>query len=105
MAHIDSNDFDVSEPNCVGAFQGSPMLGPNSVSGGTLIGCFFFSGNVVASAGGVMTFKLTRVADFSTDQTVAFGFGGPGGTQFSDSGIAVNLVAANDLTVSPGVNP
>lgn len=91
----------VSSPACAGLFTGGTQLGPAPVTGGTALGCVLLSGFVTGPTGPAMTFQLTRVEDFTDDQVVTFGVGGPLGTIYSDSGVTMDPGPTNQLIVRP----
>jgi hypothetical protein len=97
-----SVDVTVTEPACVGIFSGATVLAPSTVAGGTMIGCFFLSGDVSGPTGDVMSFKVRRVGTgnplitFGLAGQVATGFG----TEFSDAGKSIGPGAVNTLQVT-----
>jgi hypothetical protein len=91
----------VSSPACAGLFTGATHLGPAPVTGGTAIGCVLLSGFVTGATGPVITFEITRIEDFTTDQVVTFGVGGPLGTNYSENGITMDPGPTNRLIVRP----
>jgi len=97
-----SAELQVSSPACAGIFTGGTELGPALVTGGTAIGCVLFAGQVSGPTGVAMTFELTRIGNFNTDQIVAFGLGEPLGTIYSDSGNTIDPGITNQLIVRPG---
>jgi len=96
-----SAELQVSSPACAGIFTGGLLLGPGQVTGGTVIGCFLLTGDVSGPTGAVMTFELTRIGDFTTDQVVAFGVEGPLGTMYSADGFTIDPGITNHLVVRP----
>ena len=93
--------LEVSSPVCTGLFQGATSLPTVEMSGGTLIGCFFLSGDVKNTDGAVITFQLTRVGDFSQEQVLTLGLKGGTGTQFSDNGRPISPGLTDQLMVKP----
>jgi len=93
--------LEVSSPVCTGIFQGATSLPTVRMSGGTLIGCFFLSGNVESTDGAVITFRLTRVGNFSAEQVLTLGLKGGTGTQFSDAGRPIGPGLTDQLMIKP----
>lgn len=94
-------ELQVSSPACAGLFTGATQLGPAPVTGGTAFGCVLLAGEVTGPTGPVMTFELTRLENFTTDQVVTLGVGGPLGTNYSENGSIMDPGLTNRLIVRP----
>jgi hypothetical protein len=91
-------EFAVTNPQCVGIFDGAIFLEPTAITGGTLIGCYFRIGDVRGTTGIVMTFVLARAG--VGNPTITFGLTGAFATMFSDVGSSVGPGTTNTLQVT-----
>jgi uncharacterized repeat protein (TIGR01451 family) len=103
--------LDISDPTCIGIFSGGlsfPLTG-NIPGIGNLTGCTRTDG-ATGTTGDVMTFRITRVGDFTEPQVVRFGVGtdcggdvddNELGTQFFKAGVPVCPGVTNTFTVEP----
>ncbi len=95
----------VTSVACVGIFNGATVVAPSATTGGTLVGCQFFTAgqNVSAVTGNVLTFVLTRTGN--TGPLLSLLTTGAFGTQFTDGGTAIGPGTTNTLQVQLGAAP
>jgi len=95
-----SADVTITSPACVGIFSGAFAVTPRATTGGTLLSCFFVTGDVKGATGDVMTFVVTRAGN--GNPLLTFGLGGSLGTQYSDAGTAIGPGVTNTLQITGG---
>jgi hypothetical protein len=76
----------VLQVECSGIFQGAHSLGPVSVQGGTLVGCYTLPAREIQGSGAIITLKLQA----QDDTSISLGVGGGFGTEFSNGGYSVS---------------
>jgi hypothetical protein len=102
--------LEVSSPNCAGIFGDGTAIPVRTVPGGSGFGCFLIGTDVSGPTGPVMTFQITRVQDFATEQIVTLGLKDGEGTHYSDGGASIGPGAngpgtTSGLTVTPSGEP